>query len=80
MEQNKTEDAVDYYLKAANIDRNEMTTPIALMKAGKAYEELGKFAEAVGMYEQIRNEFPESNEGKEIDKYIAYAKVKAGIE
>ncbi len=80
MELGKTEEAIDFYLKGANIDRNEMTTPITLMKAGKAYEELGKFAEAVGLYEQIRSEFPESNEGKEIDKYIAYAKVKAGIE
>lgn len=80
METGKTKEAIDYYLKAANIDRNEMTTPITLMKAGKAYEDLGQFADAVGLYEQIRNEFPESTEGKEIEKHIAYAKTKAGLE
>ncbi|MCC7303125.1 MAG: tetratricopeptide repeat protein [Bacteroidia bacterium] len=80
MELGKTEEGIDFYIKAANIDRNELTTPIALMKAGKAYEDLGKFAEAVNLYEQIKLEFPDSNEGKEIDKHLAYAKTRAGIE
>lgn len=80
MELGKTKEAIDLYLKAANIERNELTTPITLMKAGKAYEDLGQFTDAVGLYEQIRNEFPESNEGKEIDKHIAFAKTKAGLD
>jgi TolA-binding protein len=79
MELGKTEEAIDHYLKGANMDRNEMTTPMLLMKAGKSYELLGKYKEAAGLYEQIRNEFPETNEGKEIDKHLFFARTKAGI-
>ncbi len=80
MELGKPEVAAEFYLKGANMDRNEMTTPLGLMKAGKAYEDLGNFADAVAVYEQIKSEYPESTEGKEIDKYLAYARTMSDIE
>jgi tetratricopeptide (TPR) repeat protein len=80
MELGKTEDAISYYIKAANMNSNDFTSPIALMKAGKAYESMNNFAEAVKVYEQIKTDHPDSREGKEIDKYLAYAKAKAGIQ
>jgi tetratricopeptide (TPR) repeat protein len=80
MELGETETAVEYYLRSANMDRNDLTTPFVLFKAGKAYEELGKYNEAIGVYEQIRTEFPDSEEGKNIDKYLAYAKTMAGVQ
>jgi len=43
------------------------------MKAGMAYEELGNYEKALSLYKRIKEEFPRSNEGREIDKYIAYA-------
>ena len=71
------EEAVSYYLKAAKKKENQFTTPIYLMRAGNAYEELGKYDEAVKIYEKIKKDFPETNEGREVEKYIAKAKVLA---
>lgn len=76
----KTEEAISKYLKAAAISKNQFTTPIILMKAAKAYEIKGDFKEAVKVYEQIKTDYPETTEGRDIEKYIAYAKTKAGIE
>jgi hypothetical protein len=43
------------------------------MKAALAQEELGKFEDAVKLYERIKKEFSESQEARDIDKYIARA-------
>jgi hypothetical protein len=48
------------------------------MKAAMAYEELGNFEKALTLYKKIKDEFPRSNEGREIDKYITYAEGKLG--
>jgi len=73
MELKRIDKAVDLYLEAAGMRTNELTTPLFLMKAGMAYEELGNYEKALGLYKRIKEEFPRSNEGREIDKYIAYA-------
>ena len=41
------------------------------MKAGIAYEELGKYKEALEVYKNIQTNFSESREGRNIEKYIA---------
>ena len=74
MEMGNTDEAITYYLKAAEQVNNKFTTPIYLKKAGMANEEKGNYADAVKIYERIRNEFSESTEGREIEKYIARAK------
>ena len=79
MELGKTEEAITYYLKAAKVQENKFTTPIYLMKAGLAYEELNNYANAIKIYEQIKSEYPESNEGREIEKYLVKAHQVAGI-
>jgi TolA-binding protein len=48
-----------------------------MLKAAELLESTGKSAEALKIYETIKQKFPESNEGRNIDKYIARAKVKA---
>lgn len=73
MELKRIDKAVDLYLEAAGMRTNELTTPLFLMKAGMAYEELGNYEKALSLYKRIKEEFPRSNEGREIDKYIAYA-------
>jgi tetratricopeptide (TPR) repeat protein len=75
MELNKIDEAIKYYLKAAEKRNNNFTTPIYLKKAGFAYELKNNFAEALGLYERIKKEFGRSTEAREIDKSIA--KVKA---
>ena len=79
MELGKTEEAITFYLKAAKVQENKFTTPIYLMKAGLAYEELNNYANAIKIYEQIKSEYPESNEGREIEKYLVKAHQVAGI-
>lgn len=75
MELNKVDEAVKFYLKAADNSNNNFTTPIYLKKAGLAYELKGNFSEAINVYERIRKEYGTTDEGKEIDREIA--KVKA---
>jgi tetratricopeptide (TPR) repeat protein len=65
--------AVSQYLKAADYSKNELTTPAFLMKAGWTYELLGDYKNAVNVYQRIKDDFPNSQEGREIDKNIAYA-------
>ena len=40
-----------------------------------AYEEKQNYADAIKIYERIKNEYAETNEGREMDKFIARAKV-----
>jgi tetratricopeptide (TPR) repeat protein len=71
MEKGKTDDAIEYYLKAAKKNPNKLTSPVYLKKAGYAYEDKGNKEEALKVYEQIKVDFPESQEATQIDKYIA---------
>lgn len=74
MELGKTDEAITYYLKAAEQSNNKFTTPIYLKKAAMANEEKKNYADAVKLYERIKNEFAESDEGRDIEKYLARAK------
>lgn len=67
----KMDDAVNYYQKAAGYATNDIYTPFFLMKAGMAYEKQGKKEDAQKLYERIRDEYPNTEEGRDIEKYIA---------
>jgi len=71
----KTDKGVSLYLEAAEMADNAFHSPIYLMKAGMIYQSEGKNKEALEVYEKIRNEYPESSEGRSIDKYIAIVKM-----
>jgi len=73
MELNKPEKAADYYLEAAEKGNNEFSSPMFLMKAGWTYEVMGDFKNAIKIYKEIKEKYPTSNEGREMDKYIAKA-------
>lgn len=74
MELNKIDEALKYYLKAAEKNSNNFTTPIYLKKAGFAYELKSNYPEALATYDRIKREYPRSNEAKEIEKSIAKVK------
>ncbi len=76
----KADEAIDQYIKASSASKNNFTTPVYLMKAGLLYESQNKHAEALKLYEQIKTDYPESREGREVEKYISRAKAKGGIE
>ncbi|MBW6459722.1 MAG: tetratricopeptide repeat protein [Bacteroidales bacterium] len=74
MELGQQSKAAGTYLDAARLRKNDFTTPLFLMKAAGAYEIINDFKKALPVYEQIKKEFPNSIEAREIDKYIARAK------
>jgi tetratricopeptide (TPR) repeat protein len=79
MELGKIDDAIEHYLKAAKHDENRFTAPIYLMKAGLAYEDKKDYKNAVKVYEQIKNDYPESTEGRDIEKYLSRSRALAGL-
>lgn len=76
MELGDTETAIKKYIEAANTNPNEFTTPIYLMKAGRAYETLGDYANALVQYKAIKKDYKNTNEGRIIDKHITYSELK----
>lgn len=76
LELGKTDKALDLYTEAYKMNGNDLTAPIYMLKAGELLESMSKQEEALKIYEVIKQKFPESNEGRSIDKYIARAKAK----
>lgn len=66
----KYKDALACYEKAAASADNLFAAGY-LLKAGVVCEELGDPAKALGFYKQIKDKYPQSMEGYDIDKYIS---------
>lgn len=75
-ELNELDKALSFYKKAASVKENEVLTPYYLMKVGMLQEKLGKYADAKDAYEQIKDKYPTSTDGRDIDKYIIRASAK----
>ncbi|MDR1984551.1 MAG: tetratricopeptide repeat protein [Prevotellaceae bacterium] len=69
------DDAASYFMKAANYRENDFSAGY-LMKAGLAYEHLGKYADALKVYKKIKTHYNKTVEAQEIDKYIERAEIK----
>jgi len=70
-ELNKNDDAVTYYKKAAEtFDKDEANASEYLFRAGMKLELMGKTKEAVEMYKEIKEKFPQSPRAMQADKYI----------
>ena len=61
--------ALGYFEKAAAVVDN-MFAAGYLLKAGVVAEKLGQNEKALGFYKQIKDQYPSSMEGYDIDKYI----------
>lgn len=72
------DDAVTAYEKAANAYVNNFSTPIYLKKAGILSEKIGDYESAVKFYERISTQYPDSEEGRDIEKYLAHAQSYVG--
>jgi len=70
-EKSDLDKAISYYKKAAGKGNNSLITPYYLFKAGLALKVKGKNAEALELFRKIKSEYPNSNEGRDIEKYIA---------
>lgn len=67
-------EAVKYFEKAAKEAANEVFSPLYLIKAANVYEKLGDKAAALRVYEQIKKEYPTSQQASTIDAYIERVK------
>jgi tetratricopeptide (TPR) repeat protein len=71
-ELNKKEEAVEQYKKAGTyFDQDEIISPEYLFRAGYLYESMGKNQDAITMYQLVKNKYPASPRGFEIDRYLA---------
>ena len=73
-EQNKTNDALEYYKKAANVNKkDEGITADALFMAASYADASGKTDDATKLFSELKNNFPLYNAVRsgEIDKYLA---------
>ncbi len=64
------EKALEYYLKASEKSKAGFVTPIYLMKAGEVLENLKRYDKALEVYNEIKDNYPESKEAQNIEKYI----------
>ena len=72
---NQPEDALKYYLDAANFKDNNFTSPLYLFKAGKIAMELNEYDKAENSFTRIRDEYAMSEEAKNINIYIQRAQI-----
>lgn len=70
LELGKPSKAITYYEKAATTENNVFVNPIYLMKAGMVYESQEEFQKALETYRKIKDNYPDSQEAREIEKYI----------
>ena len=70
-ELNKNDEAVNYYKKAANEFTDDATmTSEYLFRAALKLETLGKNTEALDLYKQLKEKYPNTEKGFSADKYI----------
>ncbi len=73
-----TDDAISQFLKAADKANNEMLTPIYYKKAGIAYLQTQQFDKAIEIFTKIQENYLNSPESQEAEKYIQQAKFQKG--
>ena len=62
--------AASTLLKAAKRADNNTLSPLFYLQAGQIFESLGKNSDALKCYETIKNNYPQSMQSNDIDKYI----------
>jgi tetratricopeptide (TPR) repeat protein len=71
---NQPKQALEYYQKAADKKNNDFTSPLFLYKAGMTAMELEQFKKAASLFTKIKDNYPTSEQGKDVDKFINAAK------
>jgi TolA-binding protein len=78
LEKGDQEKAVSQYLKAASMKDNSFTSSLFYFKAAQTLELMGKNEDALVNYTIIRDKFPTTKYGSNIDRYIARVEAKLG--
>jgi predicted negative regulator of RcsB-dependent stress response len=72
-QQNKSKEALEFYLKAADASKNDFTRPRYLLKAAKTALALGNKADALKYFTDIKDNYDVSPESQQIDALIGLA-------
>ena len=78
LELGETDKALKQYQKAYSESDNELTSPIYMMKAANLLESIDELEDALSLYEEIKEKYPNSAEGTNVDRFIARVKIKLG--
>ena len=73
MELGNINEAMNFYKSAATDYVNDLNTPYFMMKQAHIHEINKDFSLALEIYNTIKSEYSESQEGENIDKYISSA-------
>ena len=72
-QKNQPKEALENYVKAAESNKNDFTTPRFLLKAGKTALALGNKADALKYFTDIKDNFEGTPEGASVDVLIGLA-------
>jgi len=74
VEKGNYDKAIDAYKSALSLNSNDFTTPTIKIKLALVFEAKGNVDKALTVLEEIKKEFPTSNESATVDKNIARLK------
>ncbi|MBQ0908287.1 tetratricopeptide repeat protein [Flavobacterium sp. F-328] len=69
-QKNQQKEALEYYIKAAEMNKNDFTTPRFLLKAGKVALALGNKADALKYFTDIKENYEATPEAASVDVLI----------
>ena len=72
-QKNNQKEALSYYIKAAESNKNDFTTPRFLLKAGKTALALGQKEEALKYFTDIKDNYDTTPEAASVDALIGLA-------
>ncbi|HRH39326.1 MAG TPA: tetratricopeptide repeat protein [Flavobacteriales bacterium] len=73
VELGRADEAVKQFEKAANMETNDLTTPMYLMKAGILHQQVGNWKDAARDFKRIADQFPSSPDANQARKYAGRA-------
>lgn len=78
VELGRQQEAVDRFMKAADMVKSDYTTPMFLMKAGIVYQQQNDWKNAAKCFGRIVSDYPTSPDANTAKKYAARANAMAG--
>ena len=72
-QKNQQKEALDFYVKAAESNKNDFTTPRFLLKAGKTALALGQKEDALKYFNDIKDNYDSTPEAASVDALIGLA-------
>jgi tetratricopeptide (TPR) repeat protein len=72
-QKNQPKEALKFYIEASEISKNEFTTPMFLLKAGKTALAMGNKVDAIIYFTSIKENYDTSAEAQGIDAFIGLA-------